>query len=343
MTKPKDTERITPAQEKSKGIEIKDDAVTFKGKASKLPTNTRKGKGKRPTLARTTITLDPNTPSWARVFCRAVHVFLANLQSTDLGKAGTTVPPKMTSDTDSQDQDSRSCRWHRRAPPTDRRRTHGPFYRSVVHHLRPSPQKPQKIILSVDPRPDQRTVEMAKSKVAGRSKPHQDRTKGITMSKDADTFRSKVAKLSKTCEKGKSKHKAFDLSNRVEGLPGLRHRGNSDKLGYNHCFKDTHVCKTVTNLTSISSLDHRIVQTSQVPQDVRKEVEVMPTTSTNTRRIEPVYLKDKAEKKKAASMKIVNTKSSPTETRLSTPTIGPSGIFIATVTHVISPGSSVAA
>uniref|UniRef100_M1DD84 Uncharacterized protein n=1 Tax=Solanum tuberosum TaxID=4113 RepID=M1DD84_SOLTU len=57
---------------------------------------------------------------------------------------------------------------------------------------------------------------MAKSKVAGRSKPPQDRTKGITTSKDADTFRSKVAKLSETCEKRKGKQKAFEISDRVE-------------------------------------------------------------------------------------------------------------------------------
>ena len=57
---------------------------------------------------------------------------------------------------------------------------------------------------------------MAKSKVAGRSKPPQDRTKGITMSKEADTFRSKIAKLSKSYEKGKGKHKAFELSDRAE-------------------------------------------------------------------------------------------------------------------------------
>uniref|UniRef100_M1DTD7 Uncharacterized protein n=1 Tax=Solanum tuberosum TaxID=4113 RepID=M1DTD7_SOLTU len=59
-------------------------------------------------------------------------------------------------------------------------------------------------------------LEMTKSKVARRNKPPQVRTKGITMSKDADTFRRKVAKLSKTCEKGKGKHKAFELSDRAE-------------------------------------------------------------------------------------------------------------------------------
>uniref|UniRef100_M1DMX6 Uncharacterized protein n=1 Tax=Solanum tuberosum TaxID=4113 RepID=M1DMX6_SOLTU len=57
---------------------------------------------------------------------------------------------------------------------------------------------------------------MDKSKVAERSKTPQDRTKGITMSKEADTFRSKVAKLSKTCKKGKGKHNAFELSDKAE-------------------------------------------------------------------------------------------------------------------------------
>uniref|UniRef100_M1DI04 Uncharacterized protein n=1 Tax=Solanum tuberosum TaxID=4113 RepID=M1DI04_SOLTU len=54
---------------------------------------------------------------------------------------------------------------------------------------------------------------MARSEVAGRSKPPQSRTKGITINEEADTSRIKVAKLSTTCEKGKGKHKALKLSN----------------------------------------------------------------------------------------------------------------------------------
>uniref|UniRef100_M1DK48 Uncharacterized protein n=1 Tax=Solanum tuberosum TaxID=4113 RepID=M1DK48_SOLTU len=104
MTKPKVVERITLAQEKSKGIAIKEDAVTSKGKASKLPITTGKGKGKSPTPARKIITLDPDTPSGIRGFCRAVHVFLADSQSPDLGEVGTVVPPKVTSGNDAQAQ-----------------------------------------------------------------------------------------------------------------------------------------------------------------------------------------------------------------------------------------------
>uniref|UniRef100_M1DSC8 Uncharacterized protein n=1 Tax=Solanum tuberosum TaxID=4113 RepID=M1DSC8_SOLTU len=96
MTKSKVVERITPAQEKFKGIVINEDAATSKGKAMKLPITTRKGKGKRPTSTRKTITLDPNIPSWSRGFCRAVHVFLADLHSTEFGESGTVVPPEVT-------------------------------------------------------------------------------------------------------------------------------------------------------------------------------------------------------------------------------------------------------
>ncbi|KAG5590414.1 hypothetical protein H5410_040928, partial [Solanum commersonii] len=42
MTKPKAAEKITSSQEKPKGITIKEDAVTSKGKSLKQPTITRK-------------------------------------------------------------------------------------------------------------------------------------------------------------------------------------------------------------------------------------------------------------------------------------------------------------
>ncbi|WMV15024.1 hypothetical protein MTR67_008409, partial [Solanum verrucosum] len=45
------------------------------------------------------------------------------------------------------------CRLHSRAPSTDRRRTHGPSWRSVVH-VSNSPRTQPEIRLSVDPRPD---------------------------------------------------------------------------------------------------------------------------------------------------------------------------------------------
>ncbi|WMV40878.1 hypothetical protein MTR67_034263 [Solanum verrucosum] len=46
----------------------------------------------------------------------------------------------------------RSFRWHRRAPPMDRRMTHGPSWWSVVHHLQPPPRKGPEYCLRVDPR-----------------------------------------------------------------------------------------------------------------------------------------------------------------------------------------------
>uniref|UniRef100_M1DIR1 Integrase core domain containing protein n=1 Tax=Solanum tuberosum TaxID=4113 RepID=M1DIR1_SOLTU len=100
MTKSKVAKRITPTQEKSKVIAIKEDAITSKGKDLKLPRTSGKAKGKSPTSARKTITMDPNIPSCARGFYIVVHVFLADSQSMELGEAGTVVPLEVTSGTD---------------------------------------------------------------------------------------------------------------------------------------------------------------------------------------------------------------------------------------------------
>uniref|UniRef100_M1DC37 Integrase core domain containing protein n=1 Tax=Solanum tuberosum TaxID=4113 RepID=M1DC37_SOLTU len=108
MTRSKAAERIIPAQEKTKGIMINENAAITRVKDTKLPTPGGKGKGKRSTSDRKTTIKDPNVPSWSQGFCVAVHVFLEDSHVTAPSGSSTVVPPEVTPSTDAQTQSDAS-------------------------------------------------------------------------------------------------------------------------------------------------------------------------------------------------------------------------------------------
>uniref|UniRef100_M1DVK2 Polyprotein protein n=1 Tax=Solanum tuberosum TaxID=4113 RepID=M1DVK2_SOLTU len=94
---------------------------------------------------------------------------------------------------------------------------------------------------------------------------------------------------------------------------GLYHRGNPDKLGRNHCFRDTHACKAESDLTSIPNIDHIIVQTRSGTSGCQEGYVTDAYSLYRYPVDEAEYLRDQPERKKATLVELVNTESSPTE------------------------------
>ncbi|KAG5571954.1 hypothetical protein H5410_061720, partial [Solanum commersonii] len=162
---------------------------------------------------------------------------------------------------------------------------------------------------------------MARSKVVGRSRPPQGKTKGITINEDTAAHRSKVAEQSTSNTPKWLAKKALIEKNELNIAARFWFSFMSNtimpsqnesvlrlaKVAFLGCIVETRINLSMIITSEILMLarQSRTSLLFPVPRDDKKDVEVMPTSSTNIPRIEVEYLKDQVERKKATSVESV--------------------------------------